>query len=278
MLSDKTNLPQIIDFLNGRLPPEEEARFRQMLHEDEDLQLEVQEYEKMLKGLRQQQHEHLGERISVIRKQLPKLTEDDLIDLEGDPSGAKSRHTKGNLTAIFRNMSRRQWIRTVAAAVVLLVISLAVISSNFSNHSLADEYFKTPSDPRIAGSSTSLTLLQGYEQFYDRQDYQAALSIFESIPEDDVYSDLADYFEAQSYFKLGHYLKARTLLDEMIRSETYPGITDLNQLRWNRMLCDLAMAQPDWARSFSSFPFEGEKDALRKDLNSIWRKIAELLD
>lgn len=278
MATNDTNIAHIIDFLSGRLSPEEVETIQEKIKDDEVFRKEVEHYEKLLKGMRQKKLEDSQARIASLKAKLPPIKQSDLIkfvekEKQDNTVLPKEPNTEPGFLVSFL---QQWWFRYAMPLVVVLAVGVIFINKNYSDEALAKKYYLEPGNPTQAGGSSAELMAEAYNAYFEKEDYEEAKRIFSKIPADDPYFLTARLFIAHTQFKLGDYEEAYQIFDQMITNSNYPGITDLNQLRWNRSMCQIALGQTTLEQELEQLPDQAQKPKLRKQSNSIFRRFAKI--
>ncbi|PHI20853.1 hypothetical protein CEQ90_05675 [Lewinellaceae bacterium SD302] len=238
------NEEKIQEYVSGSLPKAEAEAVAAIIAADPDLTRLAEQYRIIYKGLRLQ-------RISELENELTN-------------SANGSTHNPGK-------KSFRKWIWGIGIAAVLLAAFGVFQQINYyASASIAERYFQLPPDPRLAGQETEMAQYsRSIDDFY-AGNHLAAIAGFSGLQSSNDYGVLARFYLPHAQFLAGNLTEADRAFESALRL-TDLSETDLELLRWNTMITDLAQGEDideqlaqGWGSGFPA-------DQLREELNAVWR-------
>lgn len=197
MKTDRSYWDQIDDYLHGRLSPEEEQSMEQAIQTDADLKEEVQQQEKIVKGLRQLRLEALTEQTLAWEAEIGEEKE-----AATTPTSAPDKSAK--------TLRLRPWMWAAAAGVAALIVVTILLNrqGNSQGQRLAIQAFSMPEIQGPRGEGTPY--YRGLGAFQNSS-YPAATEQLALVSS----SDTTNYPAAQfllglCQFELGNYAAALT--------------------------------------------------------------------
>ncbi|MDX1938932.1 MAG: tetratricopeptide repeat protein [Saprospiraceae bacterium] len=150
------------------------------------------------------------------------------------------RENKGKVVAINKNRQKRLVILSLAASILLIVTFFFIIPQNsMSNAELASAYYESP-DLTIRGSETTSPnqeLLASGIIALENKEYAKAIATLESVPENNPYYILAQYYLGHAFFAAGQYEQATA---SFVRVRTSEDIRYQEDAEWYELLSCLA--------------------------------------
>lgn len=238
----KISEEQVWAYLNGELDEETAKDVARAIAEDAALQQIADDYEVLLKGLRQKRtNAYAAEAMEVI----------ETVDTPQKPS------------------SRRSWWLIIAAA--FLIGSIAWVVSRPAPpepEDIAKEFFRLPADPSVAGGTASDNFNAGLDAFFSAQDYDAAIQNWSTILSDSLYGNSASYYLGHAYFLHQEYDNAFDQLQNSVTQEALFSPAELADLRWNILITRLARGE-DISAEVTTLPSSPEREALLEALDKL---------
>ena len=245
---------KIIDYVMDELDETERDVVAAALEKDGQLQETAEKYQQIKSGFR-------AKRVSKLMDQINAY----------EDSATSASHSDQNLEQLSPNRKNRL-LQLVLLAFITLSIAFFYGRTNYSDVALAKKYFLMPADPSVAGGQEVSIFLSGIEAFFNDQDYSRAVSLFTSLPESNVYSRQARYFQAHANFLSHDYEKALAEFNQLASQVENYLPEQQRRIKWNELVSSLANGK-DISPLSSQWAESTEGQALERDLESIWRKI-----
>lgn len=247
---------RIEKYFSGEMSPEERQAFEAELKENADLQREFNKH-------------------TLAQDALEVAIEDDLR--QSFSSWDQEWGAKGTARSL---SSRKLWYRLSIAAGILIILSVSAWQwsvSQYSDQALFENYALAAEIPDIRGAGNSNILAEGLS-FLRTEQYQQALSFFQTIPpESDRYTE-AQYWLGVAYFNIDQFDQAQAAFQTVVDRQD---IRFFEKAEWYLVLCHLGMGNTgpelqlalDDIQNQSDHGFNEEARKLEKKINSFWRNF-----
>lgn len=136
---------------------------------------------------------------------------------------------------------------------------------------LANKYYRAPSDPRNAGtiSAEDLAFQDGLQAF-DDENYALAIATFDGLRADSIYGQRAHVYLADAYFQHKNYPKAKEQFTNLSNARSNDQAGDNARIRWNMLMSELALGNKINLDAYE-WPSRFRATELKADLEAIWR-------
>ncbi|MEZ4891551.1 MAG: hypothetical protein R2778_00880 [Saprospiraceae bacterium] len=214
----------------------------------------------------------------VIEQGIENSLRNQLNDWAAAEAGTSAKPAKTKVVSM-----QTTWVRMAIAASVTLLIGwfgLQWMSNQYTDQALYSGFYEKPGDSTFRGGPSEHPLKLGYEAF-QKNDFAAAVSFFNSIPDSSDYYAEAQYYLGHSFIPLKEYNQAIKAFQHCAsrseskfseKAEWYLLLTYLNSGKTNdadfKALLDKLLSNPD-----HSFYEQAKK--LSGKINSVWRRFAE---
>jgi cytochrome c-type biogenesis protein CcmH/NrfG len=176
----------------------------------------------------------------------------------------------------------RIWLRVAAVLVpVMILVGVKWYSDvNYDPSVLVHRYYQAKKTPAFLSGDYNHPLQEGFRA-YRQKNYDRAIEFFSQVPTEGPGFPTAQLFLAYSYFESGRYQAAAQHFENVIKT----GDTRYKEnAEWDRLLALLAMQNEreqvqlhlDEIRSNPEHSFHQQALALNRQLNSIFKKIADI--
>lgn len=275
---------EIALFLSGRMLPEDQEAFQEKIEKDPKLKEEVRKREIEQEVMRQMVKKEYKEKIKgwmpsiadladeATRESGNKPFEKEIVDKFSIQPDDKQIPTK--------SIRKLYYTLSIAAGVLLLmgIGTYVWLSSNYSNQGLIAQHYVSP-DKDLLNLNRSPASPEANENFekgkaaYLNAQYPQAAQYFSSLGETD---EQALYFLAHSRYKAGNYAAAIDVFEKVSamkgRFEEKAEYFQLLSYLANNDLDEEFQALLDDIATNEYHSFHKQAQAIKKDLNSIWRK------
>ena len=217
----------------------------------------------------------LMEEIALVRDIDNALMEQDVMQLRGNLQGISERassedRTERSLGGRIR-INRRFIIPVVAASFVLLLGISGLLSREAGSEEIYNRYYsryETAGIVRSSGQDADQTLVAAMQEL-DKQDYHAALSLFNQVLDRDASNMAGHFYAGISYQETGKYSNAVTEYETVIRNADNLFI---EQAEWYAGLCYLQTG--DTRRAVRQFRRIAQSDGYYQPMaKDILRKL-----
>lgn len=201
---------QIMDYLEGRLTPEEVINFQAEMEADAELRAEISDYQKMLRAFKEKRLEEKRKKIRELRKNRQPLPEMVPVEEEGEKVVVMPIAERPGDKKVYGKYWRLASGLSVAASLALIMMWVFIWQPRADMTELADE--ENTLTIYRGTSSTDEDLFQDGLAYFNSQEYGLAIQKLSEISA----RDSINYISSQYLLGLAYYHR-----DTLSRSKRY---------------------------------------------------------